>query len=67
MYIVILSLLICAVLSLFYYVARQCRLRRHQMKLHGYGCPPPQYQYKYVPTYDAPQPQNAKTPEKAPV
>lgn len=64
-YIAVLSVVVCATLCLGFYVARQCRLRRHQLKLHGYGCPPPQYQYKYVPTYDGPQPQSIRAIEKS--
>lgn len=64
-YIIVLSVVVCATLCLGFYVARQCRLRRHQLKLHGYGCPPPQYQYKYVPTYDGPQPQSIRAIDKS--
>ncbi|XP_054283116.1 cysteine-rich motor neuron 1 protein-like isoform X2 [Macrosteles quadrilineatus] len=57
-YIVVLALVACFFVCLAVYIARQCRLKRHQLKLpNSYGCPPPQYtQYKYMPTYDTPQP-----------
>ncbi|XP_075213645.1 reduction in Cnn dots 2 [Lycorma delicatula] len=62
--IVIVIVMICTIFIIIYFIARKCRLRR-QMKLSTYGCPPPQYQYKFVPSYETPQSQSIRTTEKS--
>ncbi|KAL1458401.1 hypothetical protein WDU94_008557 [Cyamophila willieti] len=52
----ILLLVLFAVSTMFaLYACRQMRVRRNRLHLQEYGCPPPQYQYKYIPTYEGPQ------------
>uniref|UniRef100_A0A8D8VYB3 Cysteine-rich motor neuron 1 protein n=1 Tax=Cacopsylla melanoneura TaxID=428564 RepID=A0A8D8VYB3_9HEMI len=63
----ILLLVLFAVSTMFaLYACRQMRARRNRLHLQEYGCPPPQYQYKYIPTYEGPQarPLSPSTDEK---
>ncbi|KAI5742992.1 hypothetical protein M8J77_013387 [Diaphorina citri] len=61
----ILLIVLFAVSTLFaFYACRQLRARRNRLHLTEYGCPPPQYQYKYIPTYEGPRPISPEEKEK---
>ncbi|XP_065201867.1 cysteine-rich motor neuron 1 protein-like isoform X3 [Planococcus citri] len=66
-YIALLLILICISIALVIYITRQWRYKKQQIRLRDFGCPPPQYQYKYIPTcpYDTSNPQQITNSEKA--
>lgn len=66
-YIALLLIMICISIALVIYITRQWRYKKQQIRLRDFGCPPPQYQYKYIPTcpYDTSNSQQITTSEKA--